>query len=324
MLKKPKTVKPGDANWHLPTNDYAFKALFADSRHLEITAGFLKDFFGIVVPPAEIRFLRDSSVASLAYHDDATDEELQQLVETIRDITIGIDLADLTVELQVVPQERFIWRAVHYLTNAYNTRYDATKGPMPDGRPRDRFRNLKPAWGMNIIDFTLFPDDAEPYRMYALRNETTAAPLPEAPLRLGFFEIPKQLKTTAAPIADEAARNRVYWALFFRTGKAPDAAPKYIHDAARIMVAINNNPKEARMLTATERYIADRDAQQAYAHKLGHAAGHAEGHAEGHAKGISEERTTQALAYLSAGVPIEVVSATSKISRDELEHLLRG
>jgi len=78
------------------------------------------------------------------------------------------------------------------------------------------------------------------------------------------------------------------------------------------------------MLTATERYIADRDAQQAYAHKLGHAAGHAEGHAEGHAKGISEERTTQALAYLSAGVPIEVVSATSKISRDELEHLLRG
>jgi len=301
MTTKSRTVKPGDTNWHLPTNDYAFKALFANPGNLEITAGFLNDFFGIDVPPEEIRFLRDSSIDSIAYRDDATEEELQRLVETIRDITIGIDLTDITIELQVLPQKRFVWRAVHYLTSVYNARYDATKGPMPDGRPRDRFRNLKPAWGMNIVDFTLFPDDGEPYRMFTLRDEVTAQTLLEAPLRLGFFEIPKQISALEHDLRGDVVSNRAYWAQFFHTGEAPAGAPKYILDAARIMIQINNNPKEARMLTATERFIADRDAQQAYALELGHAQGYAQASKE---KVIEHSRNA-----LSQGLEPEMVSS---------------
>ena len=145
--------------------------------------------------------------------------------------------------------------------------------------------------------------------MFRLQNESDNNPLPGFPLRIGFFEIPKQLSVANPNQLTNSAINRWCWAQFLRTGKAPDAAPQYIHDAGRIMMKINNDPKEARMLTATEKYVADRDAQLAHALKTGHAAG------------VTEERIRQAMSYLKAGIPLAVVSANSGINETELRRL---
>jgi len=61
------------------------------------------------------------------------------------------------------------------------------------------------------------------------------------------------------------------------------------------------------MLTATEKFIADRDAQQAYAIKLGHAQGHAQGHAEGHAQGREETKIENSRSALAQGLEPEMV-----------------
>jgi len=195
---------------YLPTNDYAFRSLFGSPHNFEVTAGFLRDFFGEEVKPGHIQLLKNDVVDKVAFAK--LDEGAQsKLIETIRDITLEILPAKITIEMQVIREPNFIKRALHYLTRLYVDSYGS------DTEAPDKREALKPVWSMNVLAHKRFLNDAEPYRLFALRDEVTAELLEKNPLRLGFFEIPKQLELQAPSGANSLAARRTSWAYFCGT-----------------------------------------------------------------------------------------------------------
>jgi len=285
--------------WYPPTNDYAFKCVFGNPQHLDITAGFIRDFFGIDVEPAEVRLL---SSASIGQTDPANldAEGRRRLYHTMRDITLEIIPAKITIEMQVYSERSFIKRSFYYASKLFADGYGS------DPQAPSNYDSLKPVWSMNVLAHTRFEQDNLPYRVFTLRDEITAEPLNGwQPIRMGFFEIPKQLR--AIPIADDSLQaRRIAWAKFLATGIAPDDAPDYIKAAESIMVSINNNPEEAKMLDAMEKGLKDEQSRLGWARY------------DGIQEGAKTRETEIARNFLRAGAPIEMISEATGIPVAEL------
>jgi hypothetical protein len=153
---------------------------------------------------------------------------------------------------------------------------------------------------MNILRHDVFPD-AEPYRIFTFLNEVTTVPMIWQPFRMGFFEVPKQLKLVSPAVDDPFARNRLFWAHFMNDGQAPPGAPAYIVKAASIMVRINSNPEETKMLDLAEKYEAVRESQINYA--------------------VTEREVVMVTDLLWLGVAFEAVRQASQLKPEVLESL---
>lgn len=68
----------------------------------------------LVVAPKEIKILKTGTLESYNYDSEVGDNEQRRIAEILRDVTVGIELADITIEMQVLPQKNFIKRAVCY------------------------------------------------------------------------------------------------------------------------------------------------------------------------------------------------------------------
>jgi len=281
--------------WYPPTNDYAFKCVFGNPQHLDITAGFIRDFFGIEVDGSDLRLLNSTSIDQ-AKLDQLDANGRRIFFETMRDITFDIPSAKVTIEMQIVNQPTFLKRSFYYLSRLYAENYGI------DELTKDNYKNLKPVWSMNILAHTRFEYDNNPYRVFSLRDEMTGAQIPEwTPVRLGYFEIPKQLRLTGRE-TDEAAKHRTAWAIFFDTGIAPDGAPEYIRNAASIIYRVNTDPVEAKMLDAFEKAQADLDAREYWAE----------------VRGEKKREIEIARNLLDAGTSIEVITKATGIPVEEL------
>ena len=304
-----------------PTGDLAFKKLFASEENREIIKHFLADILGIETTADQINIRNPYSIhsylqqratlAGAAANDHS--EIAVRLRETQRDVTMTvIDVGDVTIEMQVLEPEHFIERAHYYLDDLYISNYNQN---IP--KNGSKYQSLKPVMSLNILGFNLFPNDERALRTFAYHDNETLTPLGANPFKqMSFLEL---RKTMAAAIVSA-------WQEFIKTGLAQPEDPEYIKNAAKIISYQSLSPKEREVIdAATKREdtdiavnlriqrLAREEREQACV----------QGHAAGHAEGVSEERVNQALAYLRAGVPIEVVSETSKISRDELESILR-
>ena len=290
--------------WYPPTNDYAFKCVFGNPQHLEVTAGFIKDFFNIEVAPKDLQILNNTSIDQAKFEHLSADGQ-RKFFETLRDVTIEIQPAKITIEMQVNNQRNFLKRSYFYSSRLYIENYAI------DDLIKDNYETLKPVWSMNILAHTRFEQDNEPYRIFALRDEQTAAPITEwQPVRLGYFEIPKQLRFAGAE-PDAASKRRTAWAQFLKTGIAPDDAPEYIKTGAGIIYRVNTDPKEAKMIDAFEKATADQNAREYWAR------------IDGKEEGIAEGIARMAENLLRNGYPVAEVAAGAGLSVAELEELLQ-
>ncbi|MDR1238365.1 MAG: Rpn family recombination-promoting nuclease/putative transposase [Propionibacteriaceae bacterium] len=300
----------------LPTNDLAFKRLLASEDHKNVTQGFIKDLFGIDVELNKIRFRTPYSIY-VVDQDDA--ESTKQLRTSIRDITIEVESADLTVELQIHKEDFFTQRALYYAANLLTARKEDSK----DDRD-ETFKAILPVRSLNILGFNMF-DCEHAQHTFWLRDDTWVGErLALDWLSVGFLELRKSI------FADNRAQ---LWAQFLLSGLAPDGAPDYLVEAERIVEYWKLSRKERIMMSvlerervreANERYTARREGhEEGLAEGLakGLAQGEAKGLAKGEAKGYSKALLKIAAGALSQGISVEDVAEFTGLTVEELAEL---
>ena len=217
----------------LPTSDLAFKKILASNDHKSVTQGFIKDFFGVHVEVDDIHIVNPYSIKS--YPKPGKDKS-QVLRETRRDVTIELNLADVTVELQLYRDPAFVQRSFYYLADLYTHRYD----PNPDGVDQGpaRFAGLRPTWSLSIMGQRLI-DDHEAFHMNILADEISGEPFLPQLVRFGFYEL---TKPDPNPVTAK-------WRDFLLTGVAQADDPSYLREAASIIDYVNLSPRERDMVT---------------------------------------------------------------------------
>ena len=307
----------------LPTYDLAFKKLFANDEHPEIVQGFLKDFLDFDLDIAQIRIKNPDSIRHANIEANVESDEANLLRATYRDITIAIDTADITIEMQLVRQSKYLQRALYYLADLYTSNYGT------DTAANSLFDSLKPVWSISILGFNLFADDVA-FRVFSLRDEDAGVALEPKLLRLGFLELRKPI--------DSKAQAR--WRKFFISGKVDPDAPQYLKNAAAVIAYHNLTAKERKMIDAetkardisraimaglkeeaAEEAAKEAAKEVAAAHAKALSEGKAAGIAEGRAEGIAQGRRETAQAMLSRGFDLEVVADLTGLSVKELKDL---
>ena len=119
-------------NLILPTNDLAFRYLLTAPDHPNVRAAFIRDAFGVV--PDQIRVADPYSItkyeALLAEVNAASgptqrEEAERKLFDVIRDVRFDIDIADITIEMQVQRDITFLERSLLYLAKTRSAATDA-------------------------------------------------------------------------------------------------------------------------------------------------------------------------------------------------------
>jgi len=268
----------------LPTNDLAFKKLFANEEHPEIIQGFLADVLGIEVDIADIVFKNPYSIDSYQEELKTQTEAIRSIKfrETQRDVTIAIiDTADVTIEMQLERPEYFEKRLHYYIDDLYLSNYNRA---IPD--KLSRYDSLKPVISLNIVDFELFKDD-RPLHTFSYRDDETFDLLIPQFKTISFLELRKR-KFTTESLSD--------WQRFLSTGQARPNAPKYLHTAATIIKYHNLTSQERAMVDIgqkaydTSLAILLRKERQAFekGEAVGLSKGRTEGLAEGRNEGLAE------------------------------------
>jgi len=263
----------------LPTNDLAFKKLFANEEHPEIIQGFLADVLGINVDIADIVFKNPYSIDSYQERYQSETEAFTETKfrETARDVTIAIiDTADVTIEMQLEKPDYF-WKRTHYYADElYISNYNqSTQGK------RSRYDSLKPVISLNIINFNIFQDNL-PIHTFSYRENSTFKLLEPAYKTIGFWELPKSVDSHSK--IDN-------WQRFLKTGQVPSTAPEYLHAAAKIIKYHNLTDQERVMIDHVQKAIDTSLAielrRERKAFERGAATGLAEGRNEGLAEGMA-------------------------------------
>ena len=80
-----------------PTSDLGFKKVLASTENIDILIGFISDFFNIT--PTDITIENPYSIK--AYKELLDGKEIEQLRQTLRDVSASFATADFSSEVQI-------------------------------------------------------------------------------------------------------------------------------------------------------------------------------------------------------------------------------
>ena len=193
--------------------------LLTSTDHLEVAAGMIEAWFAVA--PTVVRVGDPFSITKLVALADAGEDA--KLVQVVRDVTLDIDVAGVGVEMQVRRDLTFLPRSLSYLVDIYQKGYGGDHG------------KVRPAWSMNVLAHILFPNDAEPLRVWDLPPAGSGyAPL----LRWGFFELGKPATGLLGAVGH-----------LLTTGTARRGDPKFVHQAAAMIEYMNASTDAARVMS---------------------------------------------------------------------------
>ena len=227
-----------------PTEDLRFKKMLTTPGHLGVAQGFIKDFFGIEVPLSGIRIANGYDITQVRRAVNEGDRAVRKLAETMRDVAFEVDVASLTVEMQIRTTPVMPIREGFYISSAF------IKGYGHD--PSDPYRSLKPVAALSILDHVRFDDDIA-YRYESLGD--FAGPGYYVPPRYevqpmfwrGIFELPKF----------PTYPDHVSWRRGFREGIALKQDPEYVQEGVELIRYIDLEPEEQEMIDIMEKVRAD-------------------------------------------------------------------
>jgi len=286
--------------------------MLATDSQKTVLQGFIKDFFNIQAALNEIILVTPYSIKSykeyfLANGDKKTDDfdnlkEISVLRETLRDVTVVINTADLLIELQIYHDKYFIVRSLYYLCDRFCANYNMP-GKMEldkEGNPY-RYSSLRPVYAMNIVKREYFSQDEDAIHIFKFYDKEHELTLNKEYLMLGYFELlKKKVQNT----------NQGYWRTLFLTGTVAADAPDYINLAKNLIDFVNLDEDERKMVSAIER------AEANYHSIIGTA--YDEGHDDGEVKkGIRAAVNNVIMFHCSISVAMEAAELDSKY-RDEV------
>ena len=291
-----------------PTEDLRFKKMLTSQAHLSVPQGFIRDFFGLEVPTSAIRIANGYDINTVRRAVAEGGRAVTELAATLRDVGFDIQIANLTIEMQIRASDTSIMREIHYLSRTYTDNYGKDRA--------NPYASLVPVAELVILGHRRFPDDIA-YRYQSLGDfqppgyREPPCYLAPPPLWLGILELPKE----------PTDPGQKAWRQLIHKGQVSSRDPGYVREAAEIIAYTGLEPEEQAMIDLLEKARADRadelaqnkrDLERARVKAL--AEGHAQGVAEGHAEG----RREMAEKLLRAGQSPEFVSELSGIPIAEL------
>jgi len=290
--KKPPVV--------LPTNDLAFKKLLSSPDHEEVARGFIGAFFGPEVAAGDITITNPYAIVG----DPRDERDRRRLLQTFRDITFTVGLADVTVELQVRHEKCFEQRALYYAFDLFNGHYHEA-APGEDEDRTSWYKSLRPVYSLSVLD----------HEHFLCRHAVHMFPLKEVLwpgeglelrwLRVGFVEIGK------AVFVREEQR---WWCEFLGTGVAPAGAPGYLEEAATIIEYMNLTREEQAVIDLAEKDRAIQASERAG--ELDDA--RLEGEARGRAAGEDEGRRQMIELALGQGRSVEEIAGWYRVPASQV------
>lgn len=277
---------------YLPTNDLLFKKLLTSEDSSHLLKAFIKDLLGI-----EFKLLKPKET----YHIDSYKKSYVEtaLFRTEVDIlAIAEDGNYTTIECQIQSHAFFHERAVFYLAEAFRSPFENTD--TKEVEKKNNFSSLRPAYGINIVDFHLFDRKEQALQLFRLLNEETYHPFLNKEGKELFLLCFLSLKNQ-----NISKQNAAYhWQHFLKTGEIVTGSPDYIKEAKRKIDFLTLESEEKEMIMKIDKSKAIHDAVFATAIE------------EAEEKGREEEKHTLAIQFLKVGSTVEQVSEATGIGID--------
>lgn len=282
-----------------PTNDLAFKKVFASEENKDILCGLINDFFAVKVEEITI-----TNPYSIDVFKNLKSENINELRYVLRDVSASFKTADFTSELQMKKAMHFDERSHYYPMKKYCENYNLV-GRMKfdkDGTPI-KYSSLRPVYALNILGYNHFDDD-EALRIFELYDPVRNKKPNKELLKIGYFELGKTQIETA---------NQKYWRDFFVSGEIGENTPSYIKKASEIIDFANLGEEERKVAESLEKARATIQDELAYSYF--------EGMEKGKTEGLLEGILKTARSFLQKGFKPEDIADCTGLSLEQIQQL---
>lgn len=221
---------------YLPTNDLLFKKMLTSEDSASILKNFVKDLLGL-----EFKSLTPKET----YHIDSYKKAFENVEIGLTEVdilAITEDGSHATIECQIQPHQYFQERTLFYLVEAFRAAYGNSDAET--FIKKNNFSTLRPAYGINIIDFHLFDKEQDALQIYRLLNEKTHQPFLGTKKRELFVLCFLSLKNKH--VAPNSASQ--HWQYFLKTGEVLQDVPSYIKAAKKKISYYQLNKEERTMI----------------------------------------------------------------------------
>ena len=174
------------------TNDLLFHYLLQDTDHPNILKGIISSFFDISFDDIKSAFVENP----ITYGEDFSAKEM------VLDVKALLNNANIiNLEMQVLNHENWPERSISYLCRCFDN-LESGEG----------YINVKGAYHIGFLDFTLFPDTPEFYATYTIRNTKTNLPY-TSKFGISVVDLNKINNATE----EDKIHHRHLWASFFKS-----------------------------------------------------------------------------------------------------------
>ncbi|MDU5334980.1 Rpn family recombination-promoting nuclease/putative transposase [Enterococcus sp.] len=298
---------------YLPTNDLLFKKMLTSEDSPNILKAFVRDLLGI-----EFKTLTPKETYHIDSYKQSYDETA--IFRTEVDIlAIAEDSSHTTIECQIQSHAYFHERAIFYLAEAFRAPFGNLG--KKEAEKKNNFSSLRPAYGINIVDFHLFNRKEPALQQFRLLSKETSRPFLNKEgkelLILCFLSLKNEtIDQKSAPY---------HWQYFLKTGEVMDAAPDYIKEAKRKTDFLTLEREEKEMIMKIDKSKAIHDAVFATAIEEAEEKGIKEGIKKGIQRGIAqgreEEKRELAINLLKTDLSITKISEDTGLDVKVVEQL---
>jgi predicted transposase/invertase (TIGR01784 family) len=164
------------------TSDFVFKYVFGS----ETSTSILRSFLTAVQTDAGLPAVAEVKIRNPFNPAESYDDKTSVVDVRARDVNGTV----YTVEVQALPEAAFRERALYYWAQAY-------AGQLGKGQD---YNQLSPVVGVNIVDFTIFPETASVHTTFQLMPRPNGPVILTDHLAIHFLELPKLRDDTAPTV----------------------------------------------------------------------------------------------------------------------------
>ncbi|CAM4415075.1 ATPase [Bacillus manliponensis] len=285
--------------------DFAFKQLFGTSGNEDILIAFLN---------AMLKDSLESPIVSLQLEDPRLHREHEDDKLSILDISTTLDTGTkVNVEIQLNNNHDMIKRSLYYWGRLFTAQ-------LQKGMP---YSALHKTIAINLLNFTMYPEYEAFHTTGILWNKQQQKMLSDD-IEVHIVEIPKLTHQWRNEKVNPWKDSFVRWLLLLPANE-DEQLTQTLED-----IAMNQDPILQKAINKWERMSQDSTFRQAYearekalldeAAKFAHA--EQQGMKKGREEGVREGKIQMIKGMYELGVPIETIAKASKLSLDEVQHIL--
>jgi len=287
-----------------PKNDVAFRKIFGNENKKEILISFLNNILCFAGT--------DKEIIDITIQNPYQVPKLTGLKETILDIK-AVDKRNIhyIIEMQVFHTAAFEKRVLYYVSKAYSQQLDKA----------ENYPKLNQVIFLGFLDFELFKEIPGYATRHLILEENTNGHYFKD-FELNFVELPK-FTVELEQLKDIKEK----WIYFVKNAATMTMIPKELEaplelkEAFEVANQMSWSKEELDAYDTRGMLIQDERGRVEYAHEDGLKKGLEKGKKEGKKEGAKDKAIEMAKKSLKEGLPIELISKLTGLSKKEIEKI---